>query len=348
MFFAAAVSVQADNDPSAVIHLTDGNTVTYNLADIDNLKFVAAEELQVSTIAGNGKAAVAEGKGLAAGVRSPQGLAFAPDGNLWICSQNGHVLLRMTPDCEVTKIATTNATFNAPWGCAFDKSGNCIVASKGNHMVFSVAPDGTASQILTAADWKGPMGVTVDKDGFIYVADRDNKAIRKIGNDGTVVQSFEMSDCKQGPCGVAVDGKGNVYAVNGADYKAFMFTPDGTRSVLFGNGTKPTADTWTDGEAGDIQSASMGQSFSITIAADGTMYIGDLLAFVVRAITPDANGDYTAGTIRTIAGVPFTKGKADGPAAEATFNQLGTVIEHGGDIYVADNVNNLIRLISKE
>lgn len=349
LLMASAVLAQT-NDAYVTIHLADGQSVDYKLADVDRMTFeeVAGATYHVSTIAGSGKADNTPGKGLAAGVRSPQGMAFAPDGSLWICSQNGHVIQRMTADYEVSTVAIPGATLNAPWGCAFDKDGKFVFANKAIHTVLRVAADGSFTEVLSAADWKGPMGVAVDAAGALYVADRDAKAVRKIGADGKVVASFDMSDCKQGPCGVAADAKGNVYVVNGGDYKMFMFTPDGTRSILFGNGVKPTADTWSDGEPGDMSSATMGQSFSVTIGSDGTMYIPDLLACVVRAITPDASGDYSKGTLRTIAGIPFTKGKADGLATEATFNALGTVVEHDGKLYVADNTNNLIRLITKK
>lgn len=69
---------------------------------------------------------------------------------------------------------------------------------------------------------------------------------------------------------------------------------------------------------------------------------------MVRTITPDANGDFKKGTVKTIAGIPFTKGKADGQSESATFTALGTAVEKDGLIYVADNGNNLIRLISKQ
>jgi len=320
--------------------------VTVDGKSVDNLTFTyLGESWYVTTIAGSGAASVMEGVGTAAAIRSPQGIAMDADGTLWICLQNAKGIMRMTPDLSVKNFVVSGAELNAPWGCAFDRNGTFIVANKAGKTVLRVAPDGTATPIQYA--WVGPMGVATDKAGAVYVADRDAKAVVKIAADGSETK-FDMSDCKQGPCGVTVDAKGNVYAINGGDYKMFMFTPDGTRSVIMGDGNKPTAATWSDGEPGDPSTATSGQSFCLHIAADGTMYITDLLAYVVRTLTPDASGDYSKGTVRTIAGVPFTKGSADGIATDATFNQLGGIVEHDGKLYVADNANNLIRLISKK
>ncbi len=321
--------------------------ITVDDKTVDNLQFTYVDDpWSVTTIAGDGTASIAAGKGLSAAIAAPQGIAMAADGSLWICSQTKKALLRMDKDLNVSVVSVKGANLDAPWGCAFGNDGKLYMASKANHQVLRVAADGAATQMLSADDWKGPMGVASDADGAIYVSDRDAKKIRKIATDGKITD-YDMSDCKQGPCATVVDSKGRIYAVNGADYKVFMFEPDGTRSVILGTGAKPTADTWTDGEPGKPLTASMGQSFGITIASDGTMYICDLLAFVVRAVTPDANGDYANGTVRTIAGVPFTGGKLDGVGTVATFKSLGGIVAYGDKLYVADNGNNLIRVISK-
>lgn len=321
--------------------------VTVGDSTVDNLQFTYVEEgYMVTTIAGSGAAATTDGQGLAAAIRSPQGIAFAPDGSLWIAEQNGHKIRRMDAALNVTTVDVTGATLNAPWGCTFDNSGAYVVACKGNNSVLKIAQDGAATPITSTEAYKGPMGVTYDAAGNLYVSERDAKLIRKIAPDGTATTI--AIGTKQGPCAAAVDAKGRIYVVNGADYKVFMIDVDGSVKTLFGDGVKPTADTWSDGEPGDPSSATMGQSFCITIASDGNMYITDLLAFVVRRLTPDAAGDYTKGTLETIAGIPFTKGKADGSVKSATFAALGSVaVGADGKIYVADNGNNLIRVISK-
>lgn len=344
----SSVTIVMPENPAGtypVVITVDGKTV-------DNLSFTYNKKtLYVTTIAGNGTAAILEGVGTAAATKSPQGIAFAPDGNLYIAMQNNKIVMRMTPDFNVTQftlnIPSGTPALDAPWGCVFDNAGNFYLAGKASKMVYKIAPDGSATALNTYT-WKGPMDMYIDKDQNLYVADRDDKKIVKMTTAGVVLATYDMSDCSQGPCAVTVDAKGNVYAANGANYKMFMFTPDGTRSVLFGNGTKPTAATWSDGLPGDLSTATMGQSFCINIAQDGTMYISDLLAFVVRTLVPDANGDYTKGTLTTIAGIPFASGNVDGVSTAAKFKALGGVVEHDGKIYVADSGNHLIRCISSK
>lgn len=320
--------------------------VTVGDKTVNNLTYTYVYEgYMVSTVAGSGAAATTDGKGLAAAIRSPQGIAFAPDGTLWIAQQNGNAIRKMDADFNVTTVNVTGGTLSAPWGCAFDKAGMFVVANKANNTVLKMTQDGTGTPITASSAYKGPMGVTYDAAGNLYISERDAKIVRKIAPDGAET-TYAVGE-KQGPCAAAVDAKGRIYVVNGADYKVYMISADGKVGTLFGTGVKPTADTWSDGKPGDLSEATMGQSFGISIASDGTMYITDLLAFVVRKLTPDANGDYDKGTLETIAGVPFTKGKADGAAAKATFNQLGGVAVAGDKIYVADNANHLIRVISK-
>lgn len=327
----------------------NGNTLEYDLAEIDEITFgkteVVADPWMVTTVAGNGTANTVDGQGTASAIRSPQGIAFDPDGSLWIAQQNGNAVRCMDAEGYVSTVSVTGATLSAPWGCAFAPEGEFTLANKANNTVINIASDGVATPVVSESGFKGPMGVCYDKDGNLYVADRDNKCIHKFTPEG--VETTIAVGVKQGPCAVAVDAKGRIYAVNGGDYKVFVIDTDGTVGTLFGNGEKPTADTWSDGTPGDLTGATMGQSFGITIDLDGTMYITDLLAFVVRRLTPDAEGNYSTGILETIAGTPFTKGNADGVANKATFNQLGGVAVKDGRIYVADNVNNLIRVIYK-
>ena len=102
----------------------------------------------------------------------------------------------------------------------------------------------------------------------------------------------------------------------------------------------------SDGEPNDLSKATMGATFGIAFGPDEVLYITDYTLHTIRTLTPNADGDYTKGTLKTIAGIPGTKGKADGAALTATFNCPVSVLVTNGIIYVADEQNHLIRSIT--
>ena len=85
---------------------------------------------------------------------------------------------------------------------------------------------------------------------------------------------------------------------------------------------------------------------SLSFDDSGTLYFGDWNCHTIRSLTPDANGDYSKGTLKTIAGLPFKPGKTDGAGQNATFKNPAGLLVNGNIIYVADEQNNLIRSIT--
>ena len=97
------------------------------------------------------------GPAIQAGIRSPGGLAFGPDGGLYVAEETSH---------RIRKI---------------NKEGNIIhVAGTG---VSGYSGDGGPA---TEAQLKSPYRMAIDKEGNLYFSDRDSNRVRKIDPQGII------------------------------------------------------------------------------------------------------------------------------------------------------------------
>lgn len=128
--------------------------------------------------------------------------------------------------------------------------------------------------------------------------------------------------------GVAVDGAGNVYAVQAERHAVFKLTPSRTLSVFAG---APLLAGSVDGAASDARF--MARTFlSLGIAADaeGNVYVADEGNCTVRKITPE-------GRVTTLAGKAGAAGNDDGLGSEARFQgPISLCVHVDGDLYVVD------------
>ena len=162
-----------------------------------------------------------------------------------------------------------------------------------------------------------------------------------------------------GPLDLAVDSKGNVIVADSGNRRIRRITPQGLVETVAGSGEEGSAD-------GPAAKATFRTPVSVAVGPDGTIFVADSEAYVVRAIMP--NGD-----VRTLAGTDFvlcnpvypkepglpqppavpktcapeyTGSFRDGPAAEALFNSpAGIAVDLVGNVFVSDAGNHRIRRI---
>ena len=142
------------------------------------------------------------------------------------------------------------------------------------------------------------------------------------------------------PNGIAVDGSGNVYVADVGNQVIRKITPTGIVSTLAGKvGTSGYADG--TGTAALFSYPILGY----IVDGNGTVYVADSNNSVIRKITP-------AGVVSTLAGKAGTysfgqQTYADGTGTAASVDgPNGVAVDSGGNVYVADTVNSVIRKIT--
>ena len=246
------------------------------------------------------------------------------------------------------QIAATNSptSFSAsglPSGLTIDATTGVISGT--------ATASGTFNIVLNASNTAGnparfnnPMGVTVDGNGNVYVADCNNQTIRKItltGAVSTLAGSPGIPGSADGvgnsarfydPIGAAVDGNGNVYVGEFSNNSIRKISPSGAVLTLAGG---------AEGSADGVGSAAQFSAPSgVAVDGNGNIYVADVRNDTIRKITP-------VGAVSTFAGSPGLSGTADGTGRTARFYAPhGVAVDGSGNVYVADCVNQTIRMVT--
>ncbi|MDH4227569.1 MAG: hypothetical protein OEV59_07460 [Deltaproteobacteria bacterium] len=244
--------------------------------------------------------------------------------------------------------SSASAQIANPEGLAVDSSGNVFIADTANNrvrkvdavtgVISTVAGNGTSGysgdggQAVNAQIFY-PYDVVVDISGNLYIADYGNKKVRKVDTSGAISTlnsgTFNGFD-------LALDASKDIYMTR--DYNIYKLTVATNALTNFaGNGT------WGySGDAGAAVSAQLFYPDGLVFDKSGNMIFADKVNNVVRRI------DGASGVITTIAGTGAQGFSGDGgAAAAATLNwPSGVAVDGQGHLYIADTVNNRIRLVN--
>ena len=261
-------------------------------------------------------------------------------------------------------------------GVAVGDDGAVYVADLGNDQVHRISWDGVielfAGNGQSAASGDGgpalsagmnPLNVEVGPGGSVYVADNANNRIRRINARDTIETVAGNGTCVTGA--LAPDGS-TATAVELCSPERFAVGPDGSLYIAYwdvvwrvgpdglvyrvaGLGTR-------DGEACYYQdfgfneicqdeilatSARIGFIGSLALGPDGSIYIGDVYANVIRRVTPD-------GIIHRFAGTGMSGSTGDGgPAVDATMWEPSDLfVGPDGTVYFVDDWYRIRRISS--
>lgn len=258
----------------------------------------------------------------------------------------------------------TSASMSWVLGIASDSDGNLYVADTGNFRVreviastgeiVTIAGNG-ASEIsgdhgpATQAGLGSPVAVAIDAAKNIYVLNATS--VRKVSaSDGTISTVVGGSTSGfsgdggpaslaqfDGATGLAVDAIGNLYIADSANNRVRKVTAStGIIETIAGTGQAGFS-----GDGGPANEAELNRPDSIAVDVYGNVYIADYSNCRVRKVS------VSSGQINTIAGTDNCGFSGDGGVAinAAIGEVLGVAVDSQGNVYLADNGNNRVRMI---
>ncbi len=222
-----------------------------------------------------------------------------------------------------------------------------------SQIINTIAGNGTAAYSgdggqATAAELNSPFGI-LNTGGNSYVADASNNRIRMINSSGTIntfagngVAGFSgdggqasVAELKS-PTGIAMDANGNFYIADAINNRVRMVNTTGIISTFAGKGAPSYS-----GDGGAATAAGLNFPSGVAVDMTGNVLIADANNSCIRLVN-------TSGIINTIAGNGISGFSGDGGAATAAeLNSCsGVALDAAGNIYIADQVNNRIRMVN--
>ncbi len=194
-------------------------------------------------------------------------------------------------------------------------------------------------------------GIASAPDGSLYIADAAGHRVRRVGSDGiieTVAGTGRAGFSGDGgpaaqaalntPYDVALDAAGNLYIADLGNARVRRVDPEGGISTVAGGGENP-AGGLNDGAAATM--VELEAPRNLAVDSEGNVYISDFSGHRVFRRSP-------AGALWIVAGTGTQGDSGDGgPARAAKLSYpAGLALNAGGDLYIGDSQNHVIRKVS--
>lgn len=329
----------------------------------------------ISTLIGTGKPGFDD-----TSVNNPYGLVLGPDGALYFCDIDNHVVRRL--DLKTKKVSTvagsgekgnsgdggpaTKAALNQPYEVRFDKAGHMFFVDMPNHnvrrvdrrtgVISTVAGTGEAGFSgdggpATKAQFRQPHSIVFDREGRLLICDIGNHRVRRLDLKTGVVETWlGTGERKPTPDGAALAGT----PFNGP--RAIDLDKQGRLYLALREGNAvyridPKANVVThiagngkkglEGDNGPAKQAALNGPKGVSISPkDGSLYLADTENHAIRKI------DLKTGVITTVAG---TGERGDGPEPDPLKCRMnrphGVFVGRDGAVYVGDSEAHRVRVI---
>ncbi|MDH5762517.1 MAG: hypothetical protein OEZ51_06010 [Nitrospinota bacterium] len=301
------------------------------------------------------------------------GMAVAPNGDIYIARRAHNVISRIDQKGRLTHVVgtghsgfsgdggpATKAEMNLPAGLVFDKSGNLYISDRANHrvrkvdtqgIITTVAGNGTAGFSgdggpATKASLNLPSGIVIDNQGNLYIADRSNNRVRVVNSQG-IIKTFAgngengyhgdnmpaLKATLDKPFGLALDKHNNLYIADRGNNRVRKVDSSGMISSVAGDGG-----FYFIGDNGPAYRASIAGPTGIAVDDEGNIFIADRQNNRIRMVDK-------LGMIRTVMGTGQQDYNGDSELARETNLHLpfNIVLDQNGDLLVIDRSHYRIR-----
>jgi trimeric autotransporter adhesin len=375
VFLNNPIGVAADSTGNIYIADTGDQVVREVTASNGHIIAFAGNYTQCSQSCGDG------GPATSANLSNPTGVFVDGSGDLFIADEGDNAIREvMASNGDIQTVYGTlldpeysgdanpptvaghplDASLYAPTGVVEDNAGNIYVADQQNNRIRKITAStgnistfaGTGALCLgasqcgegnpaTSAQLNVPSDVAVDGSGNVYIADTENSLIRVVNTQAANLNFYGGS-----PNGVTID-PGDIHAVVSNVNLARGFNGDGLTAI----GSK------------------INFPQGVTLDASGNIYFADTANDLVRVANTQTQAIKVAGVtiqashVNVIAGTPPVQPNYNpvpcsnptatcgdgGPATEAMLNTpTGVAIDRSGNIYIADNADNRIRVVNSQ
>lgn len=336
--------------------------------------------MTISTVAGTGQKGYSGDGGQAAQAQlnNPFGIVCGPDGALYICDTDNHVIRRVDKNGVISTVAgngqrgysgdggaALKAQLNEPYEIRFDKTGNMFFVERMNHVVrrvdaktqiiSTIAGTGTAGFSgdggpANQAQMNQPHSIQFGPGGTLYICDILNHRIRRVDMKTGVISTFAGTGQKLAtPDGAPITNT----PLNGPraiDFDSFgnlwlalregnaVYRFDMAKGLI--HHVAGTGQKGFEGHGGPAKQATLSGPKGISIAPNGNVYLADTESHSIRMI------DLKTGTLELIAG---TGAAGDGPEGDPLQCKMtrphGVFVDADGTIYVGDSEAHRVRVI---
>jgi len=319
-------------NPTSVLYHKDGYVLVTDNHHLWKVHLDGAVEL----LAGSHLSHFQNGSGAEVRFSYPQGLAWAPDGNVYVSDMKNNCIRKVTLTGTATSIA-----------------GFCSTLTKYTNQF----ADGQGE----SARFYGVADTAVAADGTLFVIDRINSRIRKVTTDGTVttIAGVGPVEVEEGtgqigfldgpahearfndPQSILVDSKGFVYVSESFNCRIRLINP---KKGETGEVTTLCGESDTNLGIGGFQDGAGKQakfSFPHGMIWDqkGNIIIADTGNAVIRRVT-------RSGAVRTMYGKAGEDKCIDGPIDQARFQTpMDLALGPDGSLFVVDTACGRLRWI---
>lgn len=308
-------------------------------------------------------------------LQRPFGLVRGPDGAIWVADYDAHQIKRIDAKGEIANVVGdgralyagdggpgAKASLNHPHEIRFNSAGDLFIADTGNHVIRrynlktgvidtfagngqdeSSGDGGPATQAAISE----PMSLQFDPADNLYIADVRRNVIRRVDARRAKITTFSGTGAwgetpdgapiagapLRGPRSLAMDANGDLWLVTREGNQLFRFDLAAGRIRLVAG----TGRAGHDGDGGPALAASLKGPKSLSVAANGDVYLADTDNNAIRRY------DRKRGTIHSVAVTGFS---GDAPAADPEQTALahphGLWVDANGDLLVSNSDHHRI------